>query len=72
MLTAKILNEELKSKFKLNSSCIYNPLDKKILLKNQKKKLIKEYLKKDSIKIINIGRLVDQKDQITLLKSINF
>ncbi len=73
IVNSKDFKQELKSKFKLNSSCIYNPLDKKNIIKKSKEKINKKiFKKKNSIKIINIGRLVDQKDQITLLKSINF
>ena len=71
---------ELLSKINVKSFCIYNPLNKKDILKNSKKKIKnnpfkkkkKKKKKKDTLKIINIGRLVDQKNQITLLKSINY
>ena len=62
---------ELKKKFKVNSICIYNPLNKKFIKKNSKKKISFSFFKNKSLKIINIGRLVDQKDQITFLKSLN-
>lgn len=64
--------KELKKKLNINSYCIYNPLNKKDVVKKSKIRISKNiYKNKDSIKIINIGRLVHQKDQITLLKSIN-
>ena len=51
---------------------IYNPLDKKRILKLSKEKSkINFFDDKNSIKIINIGRLVDQKDQKLILKFIN-
>lgn len=50
--------------FKKNITHIYNPC-----LKFKPKKIIFNFFKKDELKIINIGRLTDQKDQITLLKS---
>jgi hypothetical protein len=49
--------------FKKNITHIYNPC-----LKIKPKKIIFNFFKKDELKIINIGRLTDQKDQITLLK----
>lgn len=58
--------KELKTNLKLNSKLIYNLHETTYV----KKKLdfFKNY---KGLKIINIGRLTDQKDQITLLKSLN-
>mgnify|MGYP000876603776 CR=1 FL=1 len=61
---------EMKKKFSVNSSHIYNPLNKKEILNLSKIKVKKIYPKK-VLKIINVGRLVDQKDQMTLLKAVN-
>ena len=60
---------EMNKKFKINTKCIYNPLNKSQIIKLSKKK-IRNPFKKNTLKIINVGRLVDQKDQLTLLKSI--
>ena len=61
---------EFKSKFKLDAVCIYNPLNKKeIIRKSNIKNSIK--LDKNKLNLINVGRLVDQKDQMTLLKALN-
>jgi glycosyltransferase involved in cell wall biosynthesis len=62
----KIVDEE----FKVNSVNIYNPLNINIIKLKSKifSKKIFNYQK--SIKIINVGRLVDQKNQIILLKAI--
>jgi len=49
---------------KKNIIHIYNPC-----LKIKPQKIIFNFFKKDELKIINIGRLTDQKDQITILKS---
>ena len=75
-LTDKIIvnSQDFKKKFKLkfnvNAVCIYNPLNKREIIK---KSNIKSNFKpeKKKINLINVGRLVDQKDQITLLKAIN-
>ena len=64
------LKNKFKSKFDLNSICIYNPLNKKEIIKKSKIKTNINISKK-KINLINVGRLVDQKDQITLLKSLN-
>jgi glycosyltransferase involved in cell wall biosynthesis len=64
--------KELKIKLNIKSFCIYNPLNQKDIIKSSRVKLNKKiFRKKNSLKIINIGRLVNQKDHITLLKSIN-
>ena len=64
--------DELKKKFNINSTCIYNPLDKKeIKRKSLKKNNYSFFKKKNVLKIINIGRFTDQKDHLTLLKAAN-
>ena len=64
---------ELKLKFNINSTCIYNPLDKKKILYLASKKNRNNFFSKNKnfINIINVGRVVDQKDQITILKALN-
>ena len=76
-LSSKIIvnSREMKLEFKrdlnLKSLLIYNPLDKQqIISKSRKKAKINFYNKKNHLKIINIGRFTDQKDQITLLKAL--
>ncbi len=76
-LTNKIIvnsfdfKKELKNKLNLNSYVIYNPLNKKEIIKKSLNKNTYKFFKKKHLNIINIGRLVDQKDQICLLKAIN-
>ena len=60
--------KQFKKRYDINAACIYNPLNKKEII-NKSKKKIHNYFDKDSLKIINVGRLVDQKDQITLIKA---
>jgi glycosyltransferase involved in cell wall biosynthesis len=62
--------KELDFKFKINSYVIYNPLNTKEINKKSKKKLNFPFFKNKHLKIINVGRFVDQKDQFTLLKSL--
>ena len=50
---------------------IYNPLNKVEILKKSSNNFKNSFYKKKDLKIINIGRLTDQKDQITILKAIN-
>ena len=62
---------QIDEQFKIKSEVIYNPLNKKEILKLSKTKVdLKKIFSKKSLKIINIGRFTDQKDHMTLLKSI--
>lgn len=63
--------KEIFEKFNLKSICIYNPIDKNNIINKSILPIKNPFKKKKSLKIINIGRLVDQKDHLTLLKSIN-
>ncbi len=63
--------KEFKKKFKLNSTCIYNPLNKKEINKLSKKKIEFKFFKKNYLNIVSVARLSDQKDHLTLLKAIN-
>tara|TARA_B110000503_G_scaffold87934_1_gene133413 strand:+ start:2664 stop:3770 length:1107 start_codon:yes stop_codon:yes gene_type:complete len=63
--------KELKTKFNANSQCIYNPLNEGEIIRLSKKKIFLPFFNKNKqLKIINIGRFVDQKDHITLLKGM--
>ena len=56
----------------INSKIIYNSvIDKKTQLKLSSEKFKKYNLKPNCYKIVVIGRLVKQKDQITILKALN-
>ena len=62
--------QEMKKKFSINATHIYNPLNKNEIIKLSKKK-VKNLFPKKTLKIISVGRLVDQKNQLTILKAIN-
>ncbi len=65
VVNSYFFKKEIKKKLNLDSILIYNSQEKK----KKKKKLI--FFKNfKGLKILNIGRLTDQKDQITLLKSL--
>lgn len=70
MVNSYEFKKELKKEFNVNSICIYNPLNKKEIIKNSKNKS-KKIFKTNNLKILNIGRFTDQKDQLTLLKAFN-
>ena len=60
---------EYKKKFNIQTYCIYNPLNKNEIIRNSKKRIIFSFFKKNTTNFISIGRLVDQKNQITILES---
>ena len=64
--------KNLKKEFNVNAVCIYNPLNVEEILNKSKKKSVKIFKNNKKIKIINIGRLAEQKDQFTLLKSLTY
>lgn len=65
--------KEIKKKFSVRSVVIYNPLNKQEIIRQANKKVNFPFFDKTkkSLKIINIGRFTDQKDHLTLLKSVN-
>ena len=63
---------EYKEKFGLKTYCIYNPVDKKIIIQKSKDKIKNNFFKNyKNLKIIFVGRMVDQKDPMTFLKALN-
>ena len=66
------LKKDLKKEFNVSATCIYNPLNTTEIKKKSKIKSKKIFKTNKIIKILNIGRFTDQKDQITLLKSLNY
>ena len=70
MVNSYEFKKELKKEFNVKSICIYNPLNKKEIIKKSKNKS-KKIFKTNNLKILNIGRFTDQKDQLTLLKALN-
>ena len=64
--------KDLKKELGINSICIYNPLNSKEIIKKSKKKSQKIFSNSNKLKILNIGRFTDQKDQLTLLKSLKY
>lgn len=57
--------------FNIKTVHIYNPLNAKEIIKKSKKKINYKFFGNKTYNFINIGRLVNQKDQITLLKAFN-
>lgn len=65
--------KQMDKRFNLKVNCIFNPLNKKEIIKNSNLKSNYGFLKSQNkyLKILNIGRLTKQKDQITILKTMN-
>ncbi len=70
MVNSYDFQKTMKKNFDINPVVIYNPLNRSEIIKKSKFK-VKKIFPKNCLKIINIGRFVDQKDQMTLLKSLN-
>jgi glycosyltransferase involved in cell wall biosynthesis len=71
MVNSVEFKKSIKKRFNVNAICIYNPLNKFEILKKSKVKSKKYFLTNKKIKILNIGRYVDQKDQETLIRALN-
>ena len=72
IVNSKEFKKDLKKEFNVNAICIYNPLDKDEIYKKSKIKYKTFFKSKNKLRILNIGRFTEQKDQITLLKSLNY
>ena len=65
--------ESLKKYFNVNSICIYNPLDKPSMLRlSKKRERFNFFTEKKYLRIVNIGRFTDQKNQMLILKAIKY
>ena len=62
---------EFKKKFNLDTVCIYNPLNKKEILKKSNEKIKFSFFSKKFINIICIARLSIQKDHFCFLRTLN-
>ena len=74
IVNSKDFQTEFKKYFNLKSAVIYNLFEKQKIINRLTKKNIKQTFFKNSKNITNllsIGRLVAQKDQITILKALN-
>ena len=70
MVNSTEFKKSFEKKFHVKVTCIYNPFNKYFIKKKLKQKTKIKFFKKAYLNVINVGRLTDQKDQITLLKSI--
>ncbi len=69
IVNSSFFQKEVNKRYGIRSFLIHNPFDFK-KIKTLSKKKIKYKFDQKKLNLINIGRLTDQKDQITLLKSL--
>ena len=70
IVNSKEFQNEMKLKFQLKTHCIYNPLNKTEIIKKSKKKINFQFFSKNTINLIFVGRLNEQKNPLFLLKVI--
>lgn len=70
IVNSQEFRREIKNRFNVSSECIYNPLNKREILKLSRKKIKFKFFTRESLNIINIGRIEKQKDHKTLLRAI--
>jgi glycosyltransferase involved in cell wall biosynthesis len=71
MVNSLEFQKSFNKRFNIKAKCIYNPFDKNLIRNSIKKKKKITFFKKDYLNLISVGRLTNQKDHLTLLKSIN-
>jgi glycosyltransferase involved in cell wall biosynthesis len=57
--------------YNIKTKVILNPFNFGLIMNQSKKKLKDNFFKKNYLKLISVGRLVDQKDHMTILKALN-
>ena len=72
MVNSKQFKRDLKKEFNVDAICIYNPLNTDEIIKKSKVKVLSIFKSKKKLKILNIGRFTEQKDQLTFLKSLKY
>jgi len=72
MVNSKQFKKDLKKEFNVDAICIYNPLNADEIIKKSKIKILSIFKSKKKLKILNIGRFTEQKDQLTFLKSLKY
>jgi glycosyltransferase involved in cell wall biosynthesis len=56
--------------YSIKCKVILNPFDTNYIKKKSLERIPDKFFKRNTLKLINVGRLVDQKDQMTILKAI--
>tara|TARA_B100001063_G_C16772730_1_gene562818 strand:+ start:153 stop:1244 length:1092 start_codon:yes stop_codon:yes gene_type:complete len=69
IVNSLIFKKQFLTKFNLKTHCIYNPFQKNNIKQKSNQRINFNFFNKKNLNIITVGRLTDQKDQITLVKS---
>lgn len=71
IVNSKDFAKQMYEIFNVKCKVIYNPLNKEEIIKKSKERFFNKFLYKNKnfFKIISVGRFVDQKDHLTLLKA---
>ena len=71
IVNSKDFAKQMHEMFNVKCEVIYNPLNKEEIIRKSKEKFFNKFLYKNKnfFKIISVGRFVDQKDHLTLLKA---
>ena len=72
VVNSKSFKKEFLKKFGIKVKYIYNPFDKNFINKKILNSKKDNFFKKETLNLISIGRLTDQKDHLTLLESLRF
>jgi len=62
--------KQIDKKYSIKSKIILNPFDFNYIKRKSLEKIKKNFFQKNNLKLINVGRLTEQKDQIIILKAI--
>lgn len=71
IVNSRKFQRQLKDRFGVKATCIYNPLNYKEIIHLSKKKIKLNFFDKKTLNIISVARFEDQKDHLTLLQAIN-
>ena len=72
MVNSKYFQKEFLKIFNVKTKCIYNPFDINLIRNKPIEKKNISFFKKETLNLISVARLTDQKDHLTLLKSLKF
>jgi glycosyltransferase involved in cell wall biosynthesis len=62
--------KQMDKRYSIRSKVILNPFDFSYIKKKSLENVRNNFFRKNNLKLINVGRLVDQKDQITILRAM--
>ena len=70
IVNSQLFQKEFLKKFNIKVKYIYNPFDKNLIKRKISNRKKINFFKKNTLNLLSVGRLTDQKDHLTLLKSM--